>query len=226
MMTINTLLWDVDGTLLDFDVYEKAAFRKACEIHQVPLSDRLYERYRQINQDLWRQHELGLVEREELIYLRFEKLFKEQEIGCCSRRFEDTYQFELGEGCHYIEHAVEILDDLKDRYRMYVVTNGVEETQRKKIHTAHIDEYMDNLFISGAIGFQKPRKEFFDACFSEIEGFCKDKCMIIGDSLTSDMKGGIQAGIHTCWFNPGFKKNESFYVDREIHSLLELKKFL
>lgn len=225
-MTMNTLLWDVDGTLLDFDVYEKKAFGKACEIHCVPLSDTLYERYHQINQELWKQHELGLVEREELIYLRFQRLFEERAINCSSQLFEDTYQYELGEGCHYMEHAVEILDYLKGKYRMYIVTNGVEGTQRKKIHTADIDKYMDNIFISGVIGFQKPRKEFFEACFAEIEGFCKDECMIIGDSLTSDMKGGIQAGIHTCWFNPGLKKNGSFPVDWEIHSLLELKNFL
>lgn len=225
-MTMKILLWDVDGTLLDFDIYEKAAFKKACELHKVLFSESLYGRYHQINQELWRQHELGFVEREELIYLRFQRLFEEQNILCSPKRFEDTYQFELGEGCHYMEHAVEILGYLKGKYRMYVVTNGVEETQRKKIHTAHIDEYMEELFISGVIGFQKPRKEFFEACFSRIEGFHREECMIIGDSLTSDMKGGIQAGIHTCWFNPGLKKNEGYPVDREIHSLLELKNFL
>lgn len=221
------ILFDIDRTLLDFDVYEQAAFSHTCKAYHIPYTDKWYHRYHEISLSLWEKHEKGEIQKERLIYQRFEMLFAEMKIEADAHSFEHTYQAQLAEGCHYIDGAIEILNYLSANYHLYVVSNGVTETQIKKIKTSQIDTYMDAVFISGEIGFQKPSKEFFDACFAKIPEFKKEEAMIIGDSLSADIRGGNIAGIKTCWFNPGGKQNPlGVNVDFEIQDLLELKGIL
>lgn len=218
---------DIDGTLLDFEVYEHAAFQAACDTHHISYTNAWYHRYHDINLALWKQHELGLIKREELIYTRFSKLFAEMEVQVDAHSFEHKYQEALAQGCHYVDGAIEILEYLEKKYELYIVTNGIAVTQHKKITSAGIDRYVKSIFISEELGAQKPKKEFFDACFAQINDISKEEVMIIGDSLSSDIKGGNNAGIKTCWFNPKHEVNDTdIKVDKEIHLLSELKGIL
>lgn len=226
-MKIKTILLDIDGTILNFDAYEYIAFKSACELHNVPFSEKLYARYHVINKSMWKKLELGQIAKSELIYQRFLQLFAEMQIERDEYAFEDDYQRILAEGCHFMDGAVEVLQYLVPKYDIYIVTNGVTETQVQKIKTAGLHQYVKGVFISGDIGYDKPSKKFFEKCFAQIGNIDINTTLIIGDSLSSDMLGGNNAGILTCWYNPKFEKNDmKVTINYEIHHLKELKKLL
>ena len=110
--------------------------------------------------------------------------------------------------------------------KAYIVTNGVLETQAKRLRTSGIKDYVDGVFISEEIGWQKPTVEYFDYCFSQIPGFVKEKAIIVGDSLSADMQGGINAGITTCWYNPEGKHDRGMKIDYEVRTLAEVWEIL
>ena len=159
------------------------------------------------------------------IVFSFFKLFNELGIEEDGVAFEDEYQWNLGHGAYLIKHAIEILEYLSKKYDLYVVTNGVASTQYNRLKLLDLNKYFKDIFISEEIGYQKPKIEFFDYCFRHIEHFDKDKALIIGDSLTSDMQGGINAQIDTCWYNPQHDKT-SIKIDYIIHDLKELENML
>ena len=162
-----------------------------------------------------------------MIYSRFGLLFKEIGIEDDGIRFEDVYQDLLGQQHILIPHAKEVVEYLYSLYDLYIVTNGVTATQLRRLKDSGLDRYMKGIFVSEATGYQKPMKEYFNYCFERISGFETEKSLIIGDSLSSDMKGGNNAGIKTCWYNPFQLKNESeIKVDYEIQSLTELYQLL
>ena len=229
------LLLDMDGTFLDFEAAEKSAFRTAMIRHGYPAGEREYAVYGKINHGLWEAFERGEIDKPTLLSTRFGRLFEALGIKGDGAAFEREYQALLGEGAQLVEGAEEVLSYLAERYALYVVTNGVERTQRNRLRLSGIDRFMTGIFISGTIGWQKPQKEFFDCCFERIPGLDRSRTLIIGDSLTSDIQGGFNAGIETCWFNPkGKKKPEGFgrtwekeaHRDFEIGSLYELKELL
>lgn len=226
-MEFKTILLDIDGTILDFDAYEYIAFKSACELHEVPFSEILYERYHVVNKSMWKKLEFGQITKEKLIYERFRQLFDEIQIEKDVYAFEEDYQRILAEGCHFMDGALEILEYLAPKYDLYIVTNGVTETQIRKIEQAGLDRYVKGVFISGQIGYHKPAKEYFDNCFAQIGDVDLNKTLIIGDSLSSDMRGGNHAGIRTCWYNPKHeKRGTEVTINYEIHHLKELKNLL
>lgn len=116
---------------------------------------------------------------------------------------------------------------LKEKgYRQYIVTNGVNRTQAKKVHLSGLDKMVDGVFVSELMGYPKPRKEYFDACFAQLKGVTRAECLLVGDSITSDMQGGINAGIDVCWYNPKKQENPSGlafnYEIRNLHELLQI----
>ena len=230
-----TLLLDMDGTFLDFEAAEKSAFMTAMTRHSYPAGEGEYACYQRINHGLWEAFERGEIDKPTLLSTRFGRLFDALGLKGDGAAFEREYQALLGEGAQLIEGAEEMLSYLAEGHALYVVTNGVERTQRNRLRLSGIDRFMTDLFISEAIGWQKPQKEFFDCCFERIPGLDRSRTLIIGDSLTSDIQGGFNAGIDTCWFNPkGKKKPEGFgragereaHRDLEITSLYELKRLL
>lgn len=227
MKEITTLLLDVDNTLLDFQMCQDHALRKAFEKYQITLTDEIYECYNEINHGLWKQLERGEIDRDTVLYSRFVRLFEKLGIDADGIAFEDDYQALLGEGAFLIEGAMQLIHYLYDHYDLYIVTNGVAATQYKRLKDSGIDEFMKDIFISESIGYQKPDIRFFDYCFEKIQGFEKDKTMIIGDTLTSDILGGNNAGITTCWYNPDrLENNTEAVVDIEINQLDDLYTFL
>lgn len=227
MKAYKFILWDVDGTLLDFDYSQKVSLFHCLEKIGVKGTDELNDIYSQINHRWWKNLELGLVTKKELLNGRFYEFFETTKIPCQDvEGFREWYQYELGVNFCPIPNAIEVCKTLKEKgFWQCVVTNGVTDTQRSKLKLSGIDAFMEEVFISEQLGSPKPNKAFFDACFEKIrthnEDFALEKCLIIGDSLSSDMTGGKNAGIDTCYFAPGICKKEED-VTYQIKELTEI----
>ena len=222
MQKYNIILWDIDNTLLDFQYSQKKALSACFKKAGLTITDEIVDRYDKINESYWKMLERGEITKERLLRERFEKLFLEYHIeGIDIENFRKDYQIGLSEYYFYIEDSLNLCKSLKTICRQYAVTNGVEFTQVRKLQLSGLWEIFDDVFISEKIGVPKPAKEFFEACFERIPDFDKERTLIIGDSLTSDMQGGINAGIATCWYNPK-KESTNLRIDYEIHALKDV----
>ncbi|KAA9021576.1 YjjG family noncanonical pyrimidine nucleotidase [Niallia endozanthoxylica] len=227
MKRYQTLLFDVDDTLLDFGAAERSALRSLFEEQKVLVTPELEEQYKKINKSLWKSFEEGKIDRNEVVNTRFTLLFNEfgQEVD--GVLLEKKYRHYLEEGHQLIEGAFELISTLQQHVELYIVTNGVSKTQDKRLRDSGLYPFFKDIFISEDTGYQKPMKEYFDYVFARISDFSAEKTLIIGDSLSSDIKGGNQAGIDTCWFNPNEKFNVTGIVPTfQIKRLNELYKTL
>jgi 2-haloacid dehalogenase len=223
MKQFQTLLFDADDTLFDFQACEKEALIQTFRKYGYRLDETIAKTYERINLELWKKYEQGILDRNTVIYSRFGLLFQEIGIQDDGIAFEDDYQELLGMQHFMLEDAAQVVEYLHKIYDLYIVTNGVTATQLRRLSESKLDRYMKKIFVSEETGYQKPMKEYFDYCFSRIENFDRTKTIIIGDSLSSDIKGGNNAGIATCWFNPkGLLNHTDARVDYEISSLKEL----
>lgn len=221
------VLLDLDDTILDFHKAEAAAVAKTLEHLEIEPKESTIRRYSQINAERWELLELGRITREEVKTSRFEMLF--EELGVVRSGYEAQLLYEnlLGIGHYFIPGAEELLRALYGTYELYIVSNGTDTVQDSRIASAGIGKYFSGIFVSQRVGYDKPRKEFFDACFARIPGFNPARAIIVGDSLTSDIRGGINAGIKTCWFNPrGKAARQDIVPDYQISALMELPKLL
>lgn len=226
------ILWDVDGTLLDFLYAQRIAIVGCLEKIGVTATDEMVSRYSAINDSYWKKLELGLVTKEELHVRRFTDWFDEYGItGVDVDAFRKEYLDTLSNTYRYIDDSLEICKSLKGKLRQYVITNGVTSVQENKLRISGFYDLMDDIFISEQIGTPKPKAEFFDYCLEAMDGLAREELLIVGDSLTSDIKGGVQYGIPTCWYRqPGYLENEpgmrevyeNFTPDYEISHLQEL----
>lgn len=227
MSIYNTILFDVDDTILDFSACESEALRLAFKRYGYVLNDEIRKAYHTINLDLWKQYEKGIIDKNTVINTRFKILFDRYDIKGEGSGFESAYQELLGTQHFLIDDAIQVIEYLYNKYDLYIVTNGVTKTQHRRIRESGIDRYMKRIFVSEETSFQKPMKEYFDYCFERIDKPELDKMMIIGDSLSSDIKGGNNAGITTCWYNPtSLINNTDSKVDIEIKRLSELYEIL
>lgn len=224
MAKFDTILWDVDQTLLDFKKSEDYAVRYCFRKFGKEASDETVSIYSRINEGFWKRIEKGEINRKDALVQRFEQLF--QQIGeqdMDAGAFQKEYAEALGSVYYYLDDSYELVKKLRGKYRQYLVTNGVTLTQMKKLCLSGFDQLTDGIFVSEQIGIPKPHKDFFEKCFSMIPGFCKEKAVIVGDSLSSDMRGGNNAGIATCWYNPaGLKNLSDVKIDYEIRNLNEI----
>ena len=222
-----TILLDLDDTILDFGAAERVAVAKAFAEIGLEPSEELICRYSEINISQWEAFERGEIDRNRVLTRRFEILFDELGVTYDAEGCEKIYRGYLGVGHYFVEGAEEILAYLAPKYNLYIASNGVADTQFSRLQSANISHYFKNIFISETTGHHKPEKEYFDYCFARIESFDPAETLIIGDSLTSDILGGINAGIATCWFNRKHKARRSDIVPTyEIHRLEELKSLL
>jgi 2-haloacid dehalogenase len=226
-----TLFFDVDDTLLDFGAAEKIALRLLFEEQKIPLTTEIEAHYKKINQDLWKSFEEGKLTRDVVVNTRFSILFKEYGQEVDGALLEKKYRSYLEEGHELVNGAFELITDLQHQYDLYIVTNGVSKTQDKRLRDSGLFPLFKRIFVSEDTGFQKPMKEFFDYVFARIPNFSAEQALIIGDSLSADIKGGQLAGLDTCWFNPEMKPNETKLIPtyqiqklEELYRILDVKK--
>ena len=227
---IKVLLWDVDNTLLSFEAAERVAIRKGFDRRGLgECTDDMLQRYSAINRSYWERLERGEITKPQVLLGRFEEFFRQEGIPVSlAEAFNEDYQRDLGETCVFMDRSFELLSQLKaEGYEQYAVTNGTKVAQDKKLGISGLGALMNGIFISEVVGAEKPSPLFFDYIFRALPHVFRKECMIIGDSLTSDMKGGEQAGITTCWYNPAHKPNQAgVSVDHEIENLWQVRDLL
>ncbi len=221
---IKYVFLDIDDTLLDFGKAEAAAIKKTFERLGIPATPEVIARYSRINDEHWARLERREITRKQVLTGRFDTLFAELGIkNVPSELALASYEYLLGIGHYFVDGAPELLQALDGKYEMYIVSNGTASVQDGRIESAGIAHYFKDIFISERVGADKPSREFFERVFGSIEGFERDKAVIVGDRLSSDILGGINAGIKTCWFNPGqLPQTGDIVPDCEIHALSEL----
>lgn len=202
MKKYTTLLFDADETLLDFGRDETDALSKILDECNIEASEENIRTYKDINISLWKALEKGEIDKPTLKKIRFSLFF--EKIGYTPKEdpftINERYLAYLGEGGNLLEGAKQLITELHSAgYRLYIVTNGIENTQRKRLTKAGILPFFTELFVSEAIGHQKPKKEYFDYVLNRIDEKDKSKVLLIGDSLTSDIKGAVGAGIDCAW---------------------------
>lgn len=224
---IRNVLLDLDDTLLDFHRAEAEAIRHTFTEIGIDPSDENVELYSKINRSCWAKLETGEYTRDEVLHNRFDMLFEALGVKGDAHETQKLYEYRLSLGAYYLDGARELLDTLYGKYRLYLATNGIVNVQTRRIKDSGIGKYFDEIFVSERIGYNKPDKRFFDYAFDRIENFDRLETVIVGDTLTSDILGGINAGIKTVYFNKNAKKNDTGIVpDYEIGSLGELTKLL
>ena len=218
---------DLDDTIYDFHKAEHIALSKTLETLGLEPREEVLNRYSAINAAQWRLLEQGTLTREQVKERRYQLLFEEFSIDVDPVLAARTYEHNLSIGHYFIDGAEEMLKTLSREYRLYLVSNGSVDIQMPRIASGNIARYFRGIFISEAIGHNKPSKAYFDAVFAAIPAFEKEKAVIVGDSLSSDILGGQIAQITTVWFRPsGQPVREDIRPDHVISHLSELEQLL
>lgn len=222
-MRFDCILFDADGTLLDFDRSEEQSLRQMLADFGIACTPQIAERYQRINLALWKALERGEVSKEELQSRRFAALFQEFGLTANGNEANRRYLAYLSESGLLLPGAEEVCRALAAKLPLYIVTNGVGATQRKRMAKSGIADCFGALFISEEIGVPKPHKAYFDVVLSKIGATDCRRVLLVGDSLTSDMQGGINANLCTCWYNPIRQPvPRQMNIDLEITALTEL----
>lgn len=224
-MSYKVILWDIDGTLLDFHAAESVAIRALFLKHNLGIcTDEMLADYSKINRTYWQRLERGELTKPEVLVGRFQEFFGKYGLNTdCAVAFNDDYQLALGDTVRFFPGAWETVTALKGKVLQCAVTNGTAIAQHRKLKNSGLGEIFDDVFISDEVGFEKPMVAFFDAVRAKIGTFSPDEVLIVGDSLTSDIQGGNNVGIHTCWFNPAAAPLPSdLRIDYDIRCISEV----
>lgn len=224
-MQIQNFFFDLDDTILDFHAAEHRAVSLTLEHFGVKPTEAMCALYSKLNLEQWKRLEKGEITRAEVKINRFARFFEQTGLDVVPEQAAKFYETRLSEGYFFMPHALELIQSLYGKYRLYIVTNGTARVQEGRIADAGIAKYFDGIFISELIGADKPSQAFFDACFAKIPDFCKEKTILIGDSLSSDIHGGKTAGLYSVWYNPRHEKlpQGAQAPDDVIGDLLEIK---
>lgn len=205
-MKYEILLFDADHTLFDFNKSEYFALKSALSALGLPSTDEHIERYSEINVRYWKMLERGEIDKTSLRLARFEEFCDFYGFDTANApALADLYMENLAKESYLFDGALEMIETLSKSYRLFIITNGVKSTQDGRFSVSPITKYFEKIFISELIGAEKPSKVFFDAVEADIEGYDKSRALVIGDSLSSDIKGALNSGIDCCWFNPDRK---------------------
>lgn len=204
-MNYTWLLFDADDTLFDFSKAEANALKWTLEqsgIHFEPEHIRLYAR---VNQQVWQEFERGMVTSQELRVKRFRLFFQESGLGGEPLAVSQLYLQNLALGTDLLDGANDVVHALQKQFHLALVTNGLKDVQRPRLERSSLRDCFEQVFISEEVGASKPSSAYFEAFFSATGQPAREEVLIIGDSLTSDMQGGLDFGIDTCWYNPKHK---------------------
>lgn len=226
---IKVILWDIDGTLLNFEKSENYAMKKCFSLLELgECTDEMISRYAKINRKYWEALERGELTKPEVLIGRFQEFFATEGLDTNkAEAFNAEYQLCLGDKAFFYDDGYKLVKELQGKVKQYVVTNGTQVAQKRKLERSGLGPLMDGVFISDEIGFEKPNIHFFNHVFEKIGAYEKDEIMIVGDSLTSDITGGNNAGILCCWYNPKKQENTtSLHIDYEIQNLWQIENIL
>lgn len=219
------LLWDIDGTIINFELAERAAIRSLFERFKLgDCSDEMLMCYSQINKRYWQLMESGKIKKDKMLVERFIEFFSYKGINAdIAAEFNKEYQIALCDTIVFNDDAIDIIKHQKKTCKIIIVTNGTEVVQEKKLERSGLNDIVDNVFISELVGFEKPNIKFFEKVILEVGIKDLKEALIIGDSLTSDIQGGHNIGIDTCWYNPKNEENTTLlnptYTIRNLHEL-------
>ena len=224
---VEFLFIDLDDTILDFHKAEHIALKKTLESFGIEPTETVCSRYSQINKIHWERLERKELTRQEVLVGRFAVLFEELNVAAdaseCARRYAEN----LSVGHYFLPGAQEAVERLSRKYKLYLASNGTARVQAGRLASANISRFFQDVFISQDMGADKPALEYFVRCFARIRGFDPARAMIVGDSLSSDILGGRNAGIATCWVNPDHKPGKpDIRPDYEIERLSQLETLL
>lgn len=224
-MKYTTILFDADGTLLDFHRCEREAVAEAFSAMGVTVDGEMLDEYSKINDSLWKKLERGEIEKSVLLYHRFEIFYEKYGLCADAKQTAKEYMGTLSKKAYLIDGAEELCASIYGKAKMYIVTNGVRANQESRLSLCGLLKYFDGTFISELTGYEKPQREFFEYVAARIPDFDKERTIIVGDSLTSDIGGGINYGIDTCWYAPSGKDapdgltSKITYVVRDFDSM-------
>ena len=224
MACYSWLIFDVDGTLFDFDVAQDRALRNTFADAGSAFQSHYMDEFAGINSALWRQRELGEISPSRLRTKRFELLFEAIGVHHDAEAFGAQYLLRLAEGDELIDSAEEIVRKLSEDFELAILTNGLTQVQRPRIARSPVRLYVKHVIISEEVGVAKPDARIFDIAFERMGHPPKSEVLFTGDSLTADIQGGNNYGIDTCWFNPKGQPNDSgiepTYEIRDLQELL------
>ena len=223
-MKYKLILFDADGTLFNFDKAEREAFERTMRNFEIKENlVILHQKYEKINKAVWKEFEEKKINSTNLRIERFKRFFESQKLDLVAEEISPFYLKKLSQGTELLVGAEEIVRYFQGKCELALATNGLSDVQRPRFSNSMLAKYFQHIFISEEIGFPKPNKEYFEYIFEQLP--FKKTAIIVGDNLTSDIQGGNDFGIDTCWYNPQKLKNESgIKPTYEIHELEELKK--
>ena len=224
---IKAVFIDIDNTLLDFHLNAYYALKDAFKACDIPFKEEYFDTFITINDGLWRDIEEKVITRAQLKIIRFQLVFKAVGVIGDSVKAEEVFRSQLYFYAYPIDGAMDILQYLCSKYRVFAASNAIEKQQIARLKKVEMHDLFEKLFISEGIGHDKPSKEFFEYCFSSVGDITPSEAVMIGDSINADIKGGKDYGLTTVWFNRYGKKNPyPDYVDYEVRNLEDIKKIL
>ncbi|MBK8899644.1 MAG: noncanonical pyrimidine nucleotidase, YjjG family [Anaerolineaceae bacterium] len=224
-MPYKWLLFDVDNTLLDFAQTETLALEQSFAQHGLPFPGAAKQRYHEINQGYWQRLERKEITPEVIRTGRFQDLFADLGVTFDAELFANSYLVQLGQQAPLMDGAMELVMGLNGRFQLGIITNGLANVQHPRLERSGLKPHFATVIISEEVGVAKPDAGIFDIAFARMNQPAKNEVLIIGDSLSSDIIGGINYGIDTCWFNPNGQTTD-LPVTYEIKTLHQLNGIL
>lgn len=227
-MKYEVILFDADETLFDFKKSEKEAFKNSMIEFKFDYEENYHlEVYKNINTAIWKEFEEGLITQEKLKVERFKRLSDKLEVKFDELEFAKAYMKHLSLGSFLYDESEEILNSLYGNHRMAIITNGLRDVQNGRIKQSKVAHLFEAIIVSEEVNVSKPNPKIFEITLDSLKFTDKSKVLMVGDSLTSDISGGINYGVDTCWYNPGRIKNStSIKPTYEINSLYQLNEIL
>ena len=220
------LFLDLDDTILDFKKAERIAISATIRDFGVEPTEEVLSLYHVINKGQWEMLERGEKTRAQILVDRFDILFRELKVDVDAEKCARRYEHNLSQGHWFLPGAEEAVKSLHKRFRLFLASNGTASVQKGRMTSANLYRFFEKVFVSQEIGHNKPSKAYFDACFAQIPDFDPARAIMVGDSLSSDIKGGINAGIRTVWVNPSHAPCGDIVPDYQIEALHQLEALL